>query len=279
MRVARLRNGDDWRRFRCELLTSATSSAWLEAPVWIRDRIDSRFLDPVALILKADARAGEGFTIVAIDCILMEFLEALHQGKTYRYRERDDQRSPHEYGSSRALFKSFLTTRARFQGTFEPELRDSFYSDVRCGLLHEAATKSNWLVKFDSSSPVIAFIDASTKDRVINRDALHKALRDTVDDYCKALPTDQRLQEAFLRVMDHTCGLRRAYLFIEGPSEAAVGRTTIHWQRPASVGERHGVVVEVDDLEAWSGAPLVEVTTVLGDEARTFGAKHLKPPS
>jgi hypothetical protein len=277
MRVAGKRSTNDWQQFRRDLLSSSTSPAWLEAPMWIRERIDTRFLDPVALILKGNAKAGEGFSIVAIDCILMEFLEALHQGKTYRYRERDEQRTPHEYGSSRALFKSFLTTRARFQGTFDQQLRDSFYSDVRCGLLHEAATKSNWLVKVDPT-PRIAFIEAATGNRVLNRVALHEALSDTVADYCQALPTDQRLQEAFLRVMDHTCALRRTYLFIEGPAEAAVGPAKIHWQRPASVGERQGVVVEVDELEAWNVAPRVEVTTVLEDGARTFGAKHLKPP-
>lgn len=78
--------------------------------------INDRFLKPIEKILKGDEQSGEGFTIVAIDCILMEFLEALHQGRVYRYRESNRPGPPQEYSGSQELFVSFLSTRPRPRG-------------------------------------------------------------------------------------------------------------------------------------------------------------------
>jgi hypothetical protein len=55
-RVAGRRSGEDWRRFRQQLLASSAAPEWQSAPDWIRERINDRFLKPIDKILTRPAR-------------------------------------------------------------------------------------------------------------------------------------------------------------------------------------------------------------------------------
>jgi hypothetical protein len=51
-----------------------------------------------------DSQREEGFSIVAVQCSLIEFLESTIQGKSYRYRrDGDPQLGQYEYSNSGSL--------------------------------------------------------------------------------------------------------------------------------------------------------------------------------
>ncbi|MBD0350568.1 MAG: hypothetical protein ICV65_05370, partial [Flavisolibacter sp.] len=98
--------------------------------------------NPLNAIKDNGTYRGEGFSIMAIICSLVEFPESTYQGINYRYRTKDD--SPlgqYEYGGSSDNFISFLTQRSPFDKYFGKTKAKGFYKNVRCGLLHEARTR------------------------------------------------------------------------------------------------------------------------------------------
>jgi hypothetical protein len=139
---------------------------------------------------------GEGFSIVSIQCALIEFLAAARAGKKYRYLRAGEVLGPHEYNRSGDLFRSFLSTVAPFSTSFDAAAAADFYQSVRCALLHEARTRNGWRLWVSGSAP----IDAMRK--MVYREALQRAIDDYVDAYGRDLTTDQSLQEAFVRKFD-----------------------------------------------------------------------------
>lgn len=72
---------------------------------------------------------------MSIDCLLVETIQQFIDGVT------DGQ------GKSKKLSKKFLKG-PRFQPDFDTdETRLDFYSDIRCGLLHQAEAKNKWLIR------------------------------------------------------------------------------------------------------------------------------------
>lgn len=151
-----------------------------------------------------DSQRGEGFSIVAVQCSLIEFLESTIQGKSYRHRrDADPPLGQYEYSNSGSIFESFLMNRTPFNGEFvtQPLARD-FYVNVRCGLLHEARTKNGWVIRGKHGSRMI---DATGAPKIVYRNDFQKALLEFVTGYKKALISDSAAQEAFIRKFDSLC--------------------------------------------------------------------------
>ena len=144
---------------------------------------------------------GEGFAILAIQCTLIEFLESTVLGITYRHLRKGERLSSHEYTKSGELFVNFLTKRAPFQVEFDEALAEDFYTNVRCGLLHEAQTKNGWRVW--AKGPKGASINRS--QRKIYRDGFQEKLIEFVESYGTTLRTTSLLQESFIRKFDSLC--------------------------------------------------------------------------
>ena len=77
-----------WKDQRSDLIKSILPGSnchpdWEKAYELLKARIDTRFLDPIEWILSKKRDTGEGFSAVALQCILIEFLEALYEGKVY----------------------------------------------------------------------------------------------------------------------------------------------------------------------------------------------------
>lgn len=195
---------DDWKVFRAELIPGGDKSAWERAfQDYFHTRLSFRYLDPIKVLQENGTFQGEGFSIAAIQCSIVEFLESTVQGKSYRFLRRGDPPlGPHEYSSSSDIFISFLLNRAPFDKDFkdEPTARD-FYEGVRCGLLHEARTKNGWTIWAKNSNGQTA----DTNQKVMYRDNFQTGLLTFVDWYKRLLPTEQPLQEAFLRKFDSLC--------------------------------------------------------------------------
>jgi hypothetical protein len=195
---------DDWQKFRATLTPGGDPTLWQKAfDDYFYARLSLRYLGPIKVLQDNGSFQGEGFSIAAIQCSLVEFLESTVQGKSYRFLRRG---APplglQEYSSSSDIFISFLINRTPFKSDFTSEAtaRD-FYEGVRCGLLHEARTKNGWTIWARHS----AGQTADTNQKIMYRDNFQTALLSFVDWYRGELPSNAALQEAFIRKFDSLC--------------------------------------------------------------------------
>src|SRR5207247_768927 len=131
-------------QFRAQLVPGGSPHLWKEAfHAYFYQHLSSRYLKPIDLLRAGSSFDGEGFSVLAIHCTLIEFLESTLRGLTYRHRRRNDlPLGQFEYSESGKLFSSFLSTRQPFSSSFDNALAIDFYVCVRCALLHEARTKN-----------------------------------------------------------------------------------------------------------------------------------------
>lgn len=202
-RIAGEKTVADWNTIRDRLLQSATG-AWDEAFTdYFEARLHLRYLNPIKILQENDTLQGEGFSILTIQCSLIEFLESTAQGTNYRYRDRErgEVLGPHEYSSSKEVFIAFLRDRAPFSNIFNKASARDFYVGVRCALLHEARTKNGWRIWADSPDGLVA----NVKERIVYRNSFHSALLDYIEDYGAKLLLNADLQHAFIRKFDDLC--------------------------------------------------------------------------
>jgi len=195
---------DDWKRFRATLTPGGDPDLWKKAfDDYFHIRLSLRYLGPIKVLQENGTFQGEGFSIAAIQCSIVEFLESTVQGKCYRFvRKGDPPLGTYEYSSSSDVFVSFLLNRTPFKNDFKDEktARD-FYEGVRCGLLHEARTKNGWTIWAKDSAGQT--IDANQK--IVYRDNFQAGLQAFVEWYKCELPSNSALQEAFIRKFDSLC--------------------------------------------------------------------------
>jgi hypothetical protein len=193
----------DWHAFKTTLVIGGEPAPWGRAfQDYFHARLGTRYLNPLKVLQKNGTRQGEGFSIVAIQCSLIEFLESTLQGMSYRYsRNGNPPLGMYEYSNSGLMFESFLTNRTPFNGAVTQQHAHDFYVSVRCGVLHEARTKNGWIIRAKSKTGQI--IDSNL--RIVYRDNFQTALGTFVKWYKTELPSSVSLQEAFLRKFDSLC--------------------------------------------------------------------------
>jgi hypothetical protein len=192
-----------WHAFKARLVIGGEPAPWRRAfQDYFHARLSNRYLNPLKVLQKSGTGQGEGFSIVAIQCSLIEFFESTLQGMSYRYsRNGNPPLGMYEYSNSGLMFESFLTNRTPFNGEFTQQHARDFYVSVRCGVLHEARTKSGWTIRAKSGTGQI--IDSNL--RIVYRDNFQIALGTFVKWYKTELPSSVSLQEAFLRKFDSLC--------------------------------------------------------------------------
>jgi hypothetical protein len=199
--IAGWKTSADWQALRTRLLAGVADS-WREAfAEFYETRLRLRYLHPIKLLQDNGTFQGEGFSIAAIQCSLIEFLESTEQGTNYRYVRGGETLGPYEYKLSQDVFVAFLTQRAPFSSTFDAAAAQDFYIGVRCGLLHEARTKNGWRILAKSPDGTIA--DAA--ERIVYRDNFQDALLAYVKSYGERLSQKPELQQAFIRKFDNLC--------------------------------------------------------------------------
>ncbi len=181
------------------VLDTGSASDWESAfNDFFLQRLQLRYLNPIKVLQDNGRYVGEGFSIVAIQCSLVEFLESSFQGNNYKWLPKGQSPGAHEYSVSKDIFVSFLSKRPPFSGIFTRASARDFYVNVRCGLLHEARTKNGWKILGCHSSGAIA----DTTSRVVYRDNFQDGLLNYIQQYGQDLQTDKALQEAFVRKLD-----------------------------------------------------------------------------
>jgi hypothetical protein len=194
---------EDWKTFRQTLISGSDPEIWAKAFAdYFYTRLSLTYLNPIRLLQDEGTFQGEGFSIVAIQCSLIEFLESTLQGKSYHFSRRGSPPlGPHEYSSSSGIFVCFLLNRTPFNNDFTEAIARDFYEGVRCGLLHEARTKNGWTIWV--TIPSGETIDGSRK--IIYRNNFQAGLLSFVEWYKGALMSNIDLQEAFVRKFDSLC--------------------------------------------------------------------------
>lgn len=201
--IAGWKTFDDWKAFKLTLPPGGDQRVWETAfKEYFYERLSARYLEPIKVLQDNGTFQGEGFSIAAIQCSLIEFLESTVQGKSYRILKVGESSGSHEYSRSREMFESFLVNRVPFSFEFDAAKAHEFYEGVRCGLLHEARTKNGWVIWAKHGGRII---DTSGVQKILYRDDFQKALLNFVGWYERALASDSAIQEAFIRKFDSLC--------------------------------------------------------------------------
>ena len=166
-----------------------------------KDRIEGRFLKPVRLIAK-DRDIGEfsGFSIMALDCLIIETLNQFYSGK-------DETEGEH-----RKAFWSFFKGSEFFKDHFSRKKAFTFYSHYRCGLLHQAQTKRKSVVRMDQETMIRSVESDILIGLVVDRLRFHEALEKEIQSYMDRLriggEEHSRLRENFVTKMNIICGIQ-----------------------------------------------------------------------
>lgn len=197
------------------LLDKAEEKVWQAAFELLHTRIKTRFLNPIDWILEKRLDVGEGFSVVALQCVLIEFLEATYQGKIYTTSKKP---RAFEYNSSKQLFSDFLLNHKPFSEYFKLKANaNGFFDNIRCGLLHEAATKETSRINnAPSHDMLVLFEDDDPSNMRIYRENFYKGIQEFIDAYRLELLSNRELQINLVRKMDDICGIKRAYYFAYG---------------------------------------------------------------
>jgi hypothetical protein len=178
----------DWKNLN---LASSNSSDWSKAVEIFLDRIRGRFLDPVDAIRNhIDPRIAEfaGFTIMAVDCLLIETLVQFRNGQ-------DQTEGKHENA-----FWEFFHESEFFNHDFDFKKASVFYRHFRCGILHQAQTKGSSLVRYGRHRMVEAVVMVDVEQGlIIDRELFHNALVNEIDSYAHRLRLPQNERDSHLR--------------------------------------------------------------------------------
>jgi hypothetical protein len=202
MQIAGKNTEKEWVLIRDQLKAAPTTALWTEAYTGFHlKRIESRYMNPIQLLGQEMDREGEGFSMVALFCTLIEFFATTESGKNFKLDHQD--RGNHQYGlrEGKTFFTSFLDKHTEFYPIVPLGSSEEFYSDVRCGLLHEARTCNGWTI--------VAHTALATGPKPIYRDRLLPVLREYLENYRASLLTaadalpHTPTQAAFIRKWDH----------------------------------------------------------------------------
>ena len=191
MQIAKNFTSDEWHSLK---LDENNEDDWQKAIDVLKNRIYERYLEPIEVLISAESSIEPkdkkfGFTILAIDLLLMETLQAFKEGIN------------NTSGQSKQIFKNFLKYSKYFSSYFSTDnLREKFYTEVRCGILHQAEVQSDkariWSVGklYEDNGDFYS----------INRNELHKCLKKDFDDYITLLrdPNSKKERELFKKKMD-----------------------------------------------------------------------------
>jgi hypothetical protein len=183
---------DNWTDLRTKLQNqnkSLLTSDWKDAIKLMSERINERYFEPLNLLIEKGNDKGDGFTILTVECSLIEFLATLEGGLLFK-RDKLSTDPQYFYKHSARIYQRFLRTAIPFDGVFFAGQSSSilfstndFYKNVRCALIHEAQTKEYWEVKIfgktkSSDNENQTYFQVTTEGKkIIYRTALFKALK------------------------------------------------------------------------------------------------------
>lgn len=210
------------------------SDNWNNAIEIFNDRLNKKFFDPLEEIIKGYNKKceenkkaeGEGFTIITVLCAVIECFAAFRVGKIFKHDKVNGEKDFYYKNESKQIFTGFLLDKnvEIFKNNFyridatgnqiinDPLNATNFYSEVRCGLMHEARTKGNWTINTYSSAvnrvkDESIFIEEKDGKKQIYRTVLFYRLKKYLSDYSTELRGDNlngaKMRRLFARKLDN----------------------------------------------------------------------------
>jgi hypothetical protein len=189
LRISPKYTSRDWKA-----LDPKNPSDWAKAADIVRDRLDGRFLQFATSSLRYKY---SGFVVLAIDSLLAETIQQFKDGII------------DGTGMSGKLVKRFLEG-LRFQPDFDADARKAFYTDIRCGLLHQAEAKEMWFIRRNQPTMLQRVEDG--RGYIIDVKRFHAGVQASLNDYLNLIPDFQSLslRRNLWQKMDHICRVREA---------------------------------------------------------------------
>lgn len=207
------------------------NDTWESVIELFRNRIYDFYFNPIRRIKDPNKLRGEGFTILTIQCALIEMLAAFRYGKIHNYQKgnRGVPIYDYEYKGADECFIRFLQSEEIFENHFyrvvpglpnqvnQPFSANDFYNKVRCGLMHEARTKGEWLINArlfyekDKTIFITANIENNTisVDRTILNKLLEKYFKSYLIELSESNNNANQLRRLFGRKLDHLYDIPR----------------------------------------------------------------------
>jgi hypothetical protein len=155
---------------------------WAKAIGILAARLHDRYIEPVDFLIASEDNKPPyerrfGFTVLAIDCLLVETLGAFIEGL-----EDTD-------GISKKTFCTFLRTRKQFATEFmTDDLAAKFYEQFRCGILHQAESGGD--SKVWSVGPLLR---VEGNGLTVNRNKFHSYVKVEFQSYLSELRDPQNI--------------------------------------------------------------------------------------
>ncbi len=150
---------------------------------FIKQRFSERYIMP----MRVEKYKKNGFTIMAISCLMIEALESFYQGWNNSNRK------------SQLAFFNFFDRNDNF--LFIRDYSQEFYKYVRCGILHQGETTNGWHIRRDGK-----IFNETTK--TINAKLFHDQIEASLTNYCKKLEHEEwssNLWENLRKKMNAIC--------------------------------------------------------------------------
>ncbi len=200
-----------WKGMRKKLAGNYSNlPIWGDAIFLYQERLENKYFNPILTLINDGPQKGEGFTILTAQCALIESFAAFEKGLIFNFNKTTGD-PKYQYKKSKDLFVNFLLDAVIFENNFwktsgktkQPiaTLASDFYSDVRCGLMHEARTKNNWHINTDSNVPFNSgkFLKIEKGKISVLRSVLHFSLVKHLQNYSAKLSEDNKDGERLRR--------------------------------------------------------------------------------
>lgn len=202
-----------------DLSTESSEEDWKKAIDIFKDRIESRFLKPIELLLNNESKDTQyEFSALSIMTFLIETFKQFRDGIVVE-KEREKLIYKDENNQSKVyitidIYTDFLSIKPFFLIRDEAEL---FYTNVRCGLLHQAELKDNVVIYknanncLDFKNQKNFYINIDSKDsseidnpqtKKLNIWGIFNLLKEYFDIYSAELESNQKLRKNFIRKMN-----------------------------------------------------------------------------
>lgn len=132
---------------------------------FIRQRFTERYIEP----MRVDRKKKNGFTIMAVSCLMIESLESFYKGW------------PDSNRKSQLAFCNFFGRNDNF--LFIKDHAKEFYINIRCGILHQGETTKGWHIRRDGQV-------FDEKTNTINAKLFHDQVEASLITYCKELTSE-----------------------------------------------------------------------------------------
>lgn len=191
-------------------LADRYSPNWTKGIEIIRSRFESRYFKQIDMLLNSsdpEIKYNCGFLIMSIDCLFIETLNQFLLG-LYHTKELYKRNNPNpNYRYDSQAFRDFFNYSSFFPFfNGNPTASQEFYDQIRCGLLHQAQSKTKSLINIREKD-MITPVDHTdlSQGLIVNRNLFHAALKAEFGKYLTDLenPDSTNINGDFLREKCH----------------------------------------------------------------------------